>query len=246
MRGPATTDRNDMDSAFRCQGTSLRNTSGVHRHQRGFSLVEVLVALAITSLASLALFQSLSIWVRLSAKTSNAAERALGRAITSDQFRTVVTALVPAWPEQENQIFSGEPSFFRGLTAKPLGSIDPDLTRVTFTLEQREGQIALVYSAASSDVGANAEGWALKIYPGTSARFEYLGLDGAWYPVWPPAETPEAGPFADALLYETPQLPEAIRFTVDGLSQSNAIVGAIGRPSRLLPRDQDLLQGIGG
>jgi len=175
--------------------------------QAGLSLIEVLIALAITALASLALFQSLTGWVTIGGKTAGAAERSLNRLIVDNQFRQAVGDLTFAWPEAESKIFTGTQSGFSGLTGRPLHRDDPALQQVTIDFVKDRHGTALRYAAGET-------GWVLQEFPGGSGFFSYLGANGRWYDVWPPAETPEPGPFDDATYYETPQVPTAIRLTV--------------------------------
>ncbi|MEL6379802.1 MAG: prepilin-type N-terminal cleavage/methylation domain-containing protein [Pseudomonadota bacterium] len=182
----------------------------------GFSLLEVLIALAITSLASLALFQSMSAWFAISAKTTGAAERALGGVVHNQQFRAVVGGLLPGWPYRPEEAFIGRADFFSGLTTASLHQREQGLAVVSMELlkDQRSGAITLSYAARA---GGEDTGWIMERFPAaTDGAFSYFGADGRWYPTWPPAKNPEPGPFTDAELFDTPPLPLAVKMVVTG------------------------------
>lgn len=184
----------------------------VTRGMAGFSLLEVLIALVITSLASLALFQSMSAWFAISAKTTGAAERALSGVVNNQQFRAVVGGLLPGWPARPDEAFIGRANFFSGLSTASLHKREQGLAVVSMELlkDRNANAITLSYAAANT-------GWVMETFPGaTAGAFSYLGADGNWYPVWPPAKNPEPGPFTDAELFETPLLPLAIKMEVTG------------------------------
>ena len=225
-----------------------KNLTASRYRNAGFSILEVLIALAITSLASLALFQSMTAWFAISAKTTGAAQRALGDVVHDRQFRAVVGGLMPSWPEQADEVFIGKPTFFSGLTTASLHRREQGLDVVSLELIRDPSDTSYALSYAAEDAG-----WPLrKFYGVESANFSYLGADGVWYNEWPPATNPEPGPFNDAQIYPTPPLPLAIRMQANGTSfgstagaRNTVVMIAPIESEPVLPlRPQDFLEGV--
>ena len=172
---------------------------------RGFSLVEMIAALAIVSIVSLALFQSTSQWLRLSARASDAAERSVADAIGLSRFQHVVRGLAIGWPE-EGAAFAGDGGGFSGLTRSPLDAAEPGL--VAFAIRR-----ARAATTGQSDVlyESGAAGWVIAEGDGAELAFHYLASDGRWRPTWPPSEAPRPGPNQDTQLLDIPPLPLAVR-----------------------------------
>lgn len=202
--------------------------------QRGFSLLELIASLAIVSLVSAALFQSIAGWMRLSARAGAAADETLASIAGQHMFDRAVGGLVFAWPEETNSRFIGAADGFSGLSKRPLQGLFPGLTDIQIVIQSAEaderGRVAYISDQAN---------WTLQEFDG-SATFSYFGADGAWRSSWPPAVNPEPGPFADAQFFNTPQLPEAIRLTYTvGEAEYVWIADISGNP-RIPQRLQDL------
>jgi len=185
----------------RCAAAAVK---GLWR-ERGLTLVETLVGLALLSLISMAMFQSITIWLLLSTQTSMHAQGAVSGAISSQQFQWVVRGLTPAWPEEDEKIFSGTPRGFSGISRRPLESASPGMGVISMTVEIDGGEAKLTYR--SGDLS-----WPFLRASIREGAFTYLAADGTWRQEWPPETSPEAGPFDDAIFAPTPQLPLAIRF----------------------------------
>ncbi len=166
--------------------------------------METLLALAIMSVASLALFQSTAALLRLSDRTINAALRTQDVSVLQKSFNGLVGGLVPAWPKDTANLFTGTPTGFSGLTRTPFHTLDIRLTPFRMALENNGSGSALIYRSGKVE-------WALKTFSDTNARFSYLGADNVWRPTWPPENTPEPGSFGDAQFYDPPAFPLAIR-----------------------------------
>lgn len=163
--------------------------------RRGFTLVEMLVTLAVMALVSSLLWQALSTVALL--------ERRLDRTRTlsnDDQLRR-------AWVEQA--LFGvmtgaeGDPVRFAGGTTRLStytsmppwpGSLGPE--RMTLTLEQDDNGQRLLAHRPGSDTSLELWRWA-----GASGGFDYLDSSGRWLDAWPPS----------AGTTQTTLLPAAIR-----------------------------------
>lgn len=209
--------------------------------QLGFSLMEVLIALAIASLASLALFQSMGMWVTIAGKASNAASGALTSNVKDFQFRTLVYGIVPGWDTDEDEQFSGTAVRFSAISANQLHLETPQLLPIVISLVRQDDELLLTYEATST-------GWTLQRFAGGRGAFHYLGADGAWYDRWPPEKTPEPGPFLDSTFYDTPQLPLAIRLSVstENTADQQITIAPIAFEKDAPVRDQDLFREFEG
>ncbi len=213
------------------------------RSQQGLSLIEVTIALAIATLVSLALFQSVVQWVELSAKTSGAAQRAISTLAYERQFRTIVRGLIPGWKEIEEEEFKGTPEFFSGIATHLLHKGEPALSVVTLQLVNEGNTASLNYLAFET-------GWTMVKFEDAFARFDYLGADGKWYPNWPPATVPEPGPFKDYEILGVPLLPAAIRLSAisqgegDRNRVKSMIIAEVLNDPELPHRDKDVLGGV--
>lgn len=200
----------------------------------GFSLMEMIAALAIISAASLALFQSIAFWLRLSTAATGAAASAVSESIDLERFQRLVRGLSYAWPEQPDDIFTGGPAGFRGLTRYPLHFADPGLERVVLSVAEQDGAFSLAYAADGVAWTVAAAG------AGGSLRFSYLGIDGVWRQSWPPDATPMATADDDPALFRTPQLPVAIRLDYEG-QPSFSWIADVGDDPTPAGRTQDII-----
>ena len=194
----------------------------------GFSLIELMAALAIMSIVLLACFQSISTWARLSARVKAASDNAIGAVMDATQFQQIVGGLTPAWPENEAFIFKGDARGWSGLSASPLEAIEPSMVFLRVQIVEADDGAALRYRSDNED-------WLLATFS-EEARFSYLGADGAWRSAWPPQAVPLPGPFDDAAFLTTPQTPLAIRLS----TPSRSWIAAVRSTPRLPVREQDV------
>lgn len=204
--------------------------------ERGFSLLETLFALAIMSIASLALFQSTSAMLQLSDRAVKAGERTLNSGLDRQVLTALTEGILPAWPEAPTQAFTGEPARFSGIStgAPQSGHAKP----VWFSLEiEDRGQNghALIFRSLAQNRAANTQtardDWTLIAGLPADIRFAYMGVDHEFYPEWPQEQDPTRGYFDDAVLMRPAAVPEAISL-VDRDGQT-LWTAAIRRSNRL-------------
>lgn len=149
--------------------------------RRGFTLVEMLVTLAVMALVSSLLWQALSTVAQL--------ERRLDRTRTlsnDDQLRRVWVeqALfgVMTGTEGDPVRFKGSATSLSAYTSMPPwpGMLGPEL--MTLTLEQDDQGQRLLVRRPGSDTSLELWRWA-----GASGSFDYLDGTGQWLDAWPPA-----------------------------------------------------------
>jgi prepilin-type N-terminal cleavage/methylation domain-containing protein len=173
------------------------------QHSAGFSLIEMIVTLALLSLISLILFQSaITQWSNMQ-RISLAFERAQNLPLREEIFRDVAGQLLPGWPEQQIGIFRGGPEGFSGITLRPFSALDHQLAPLDVRISnQGAGQSLIMGGEDANDILASEI---------SNARFDYKAMDGSWHDRWPPETKPGNGFFTDQVYFETPQLPEVIR-----------------------------------
>lgn len=156
-----------------------------HGADLGFSLIEVLVALAIASLVSLLVFRSLADQVQHVNRIQNATERAVA---FSSHYRLVsgsVEATVPAWPDEIEGRFSGTAHEISGITRQAVFATSPMLQAYSLKLINVEDAQQLSLETAE---GA----WDIESLPQAS-KFRFYGHDGLWHDQWPPELGPARG-----------------------------------------------------
>ncbi len=201
--------------------------------QRGFSLLELIASLAIVSLVSAALFQSMASWMRLSSRASGAAEASLAAIAGQQMFDRIVGGLIFAWPEETARRFVGAADGFSGITTTPLHGLHPQLASASIVVLRPNNATRgrIVYRSDEIE-------WTLREFDGAAA-FSYLGADGAWRESWPPETNPDPGSFGDAAYFDTPQLPAAIRLSFDDGGNSTVWIADIASDPRIPQRVQD-------
>ncbi len=173
--------------------------------QAGFSLFEVLVALVIMSLATLALFQSFYQLSAVSRKSVEASEQVLDQFSQRAFFEALVLGITPQWEGREDFTFTGEPNRFQALSMMRLWSDEAQLFPITVQITQ--DSTAQTYM--SMDVADQRLVYSLDA--AKNPQISYLGWDQTWYSQWPPEEVPSTGYFDDFMFVTMPQIPIAIK-----------------------------------
>lgn len=176
----------------------------------GFSLLETMIALAILSMTSLALFQSTSTLLRVSDKATEVGLERAEDFMARTSFYQVVAGLVQGWPHQENTMFRGDKSQFSGLSDQAILSNQ--------ALQSFEMSILPIDNLGSTNLLLQTEqGQVLiKSFDVSDMEFRYLGIDQTWYEAWPPPKVPSTGFFNDIIFMSMPDLPSAIKIVQTG------------------------------
>ena len=204
-------------------------------YQNGFTLVELIVALALLSLVSLFLFDAaLTQWSNMQ-RISRAFAEVRSLTMREMIFRDVTQDMIPSWPESDEAEFQGTRDRFAGSTLRSLSDTPPHRLPLEAVLERGNDGHRLVLRQQSDEL-VLLEGL-------VRAGFDYRGLDGNWREAWPPEDNPGNGFFDDGQYYATPPLPETIRlrFSLDG--QERVWIVAINSSPRLPFRIQDFVGG---
>ena len=173
---------------------------GCRNKEGGFSLLEVLVSLALISVTTLLIFRTITDQFALSQRIERINHLTLETWSHRQVFAEVVRAIVPTWPDSETDVpFQGGAERFVGMTASPQMFQANGLVSFGFSIEGRD----LVYHEGEARI-------VLETLP-EEAGFSYLGSDHAWYDQWPAATPVDFGEFDDSNEYEAPELPVAIR-----------------------------------
>jgi len=201
----------------------------VDRSERGFSLMEMLVALAILSISAVLIFQSLLAQSALTARIETLSLEAGRDAIRRAGFTEVVGGILPSWPEDEETPFIATDRQLSGVSSRALAATPEGLTAFRFDLSGSPTE--LVYSSGGRQVqlGTFSE----------DATFSYLGADGNWYDKWPPEKTPDFGPFDDSGSFRTPPVPKAVRIQTETRADLDWIA-KLEWQAPLMARRQDL------
>lgn len=214
-----------------CQ--NIDTTLSAPSRDAGFSLLETLFALAIMSLASVALFQSTSSMLRLSDRAVKAGERTINSALDRLAVKRLLGAIMPSWPNSDEVVFTGDGRKLTALSGAPLSVAPTGPHPIFLTLSDNgNGTQSLLYSTPRDNPEAQ-DVWPLMEGLSASTRFEYMGVDQNWYRDWPPSTKPNRGFFSDAELLPAKALPEAVRLR----DQDVIIISApISQTSVLPPR----------
>lgn len=153
------------------------------RQSAGFSLLEVLVALAITSIISALIFSSLTTQVTQADVIRRSTQDAFESVTSRRLAELVVARTIPAWADEPEAQFSGSREEFAGSAAVDLFGRSEGLQKYRLSLRP-EG----AYSWLDVEVGDKS--WSTLRFP-VGAKFRYLGPSGTWRDSWP-APVPSA------------------------------------------------------
>jgi len=168
----------------------------MNRPAFGFTLLETLVALVITALASVLLMQGLSqalmLRERVIEHTQFQREDILRRAWFTDS----VNALIADLQRIDRHRFEGGPEGFRALTLAALQEPPGVPVPIGWSLEQEADIFHLYYQQPDRD---RQRVWSWRA---DTARFSYFDPQLGWGPEWPP-KSGDAAPLPQAIALTT-------------------------------------------
>ncbi|WP_269531332.1 type II secretion system protein J [Chitinimonas sp. BJYL2] len=164
----------------------MKSCAGIQtpiKHHSGFTLLEVLVALAITSLI-MALLMGASYYVmQVRVRLVNEVHQGETEVRNQLWFREVVASIQPA-PRESSDTFEGSPTEWRGFVLLPLDG-DPHRAApqvVTMSIEAlKSGENALIYRAGDSAI-------TIASWPFSNVRFAYQTSSGQLLEYWKSSE----------------------------------------------------------
>lgn len=177
--------------------------------QSGFTLLETLVALVITALASVLIMQGVSHALSLRERVIELTQYQREDGLRRGWFQDTVSSLVADLERIESNRFIGGPGGFAGLTLSPLQGKAGVPTSVRWFLEREDDIVYLHYQEPG--VGPQRV-WAWRT---EEAGFRYYSPDQGWSLEWPPAGQPAFS------------LPAAIRFETTWRGRPRVWVAAV-------------------
>jgi len=195
----------------------------VNRHQqRGFTLLEVIVVLMISSLIATILVQGLSLVLNTRFRVMNALTRIETEGLQTSVIVTPLRGLLPDHKDEPG-VFAGNSKQLKGLTLSPLNGTTGAPTPFAMILEYKSGDETTLNYYETGYEPVELARW-----PGNVGAFSYVGRKGVWQNRWP-AVLPSA---AEKML----QVPRTIRLDT-GLETRPVhvvrIMGPHNRPLRL-------------
>jgi prepilin-type N-terminal cleavage/methylation domain-containing protein len=174
--------------------------------QRGFTLIEMLVVLVLTTLVVGIVFEGLGRVADLRVRLARHLDGALDETIVGSWFRSSLAALQTDL-DGAPAAFRGGPAEMSGLTLKPieLPAGAPTAFAWRLVAETASGSTRLGYR------GADGVWREIAAWPATGARFLYAGPDGEWRSEWPPPLSGGSAPLGQVVSRQRPQLPRFVR-----------------------------------
>jgi general secretion pathway protein J len=193
---------------------------------RGFTLMEVLVVMVITSLISVVLVQGFSLVLAARTSVQNKIVGLERIVMERNIYLDPVRGILPDYKDRPNT-FTGEARKLKGLTIRPLNGRMG--TPVGFTLaldyDSARNQMVLIYQEQGFDAQEIGR------WEGQTGNFAYRDLKGDWLEEWPP-EDPTAQ-----------QTPWLVRLTMGEEFPSMLMASIIGSHQRYV-RIQDTPMGV--
>lgn len=194
---------------------------------KGFTLIEMLVTLAIVALVTGILAQAMSQLARIETLLEQGQLQGLGQAVRGEWVRDALVSLLPGEPGSDER-FQGSSTELQGLSAEVPRWPTPGLATLRLRLHYDAAAGATALQVIGNAVGQdNAQVTALMTWPGRTGRFRYLDESGEWQDAWPPLSLKTAPALPLAVLLETglPEMrvllaaPQASKVPMPSLSQ---------------------------
>ncbi len=190
-------------------------------NESGFTLLEVLVVLAITSLISVVLIQGFSLILGARNSVQNKIVGLEQVVLKQNIFLEPLRGILPDYPNRPN-IFQGGPQSVRGLTIRPLQSRVGTPTGFSMTMDYDSGrdETELVYQESGFSPQT------LGRWKGAKGTFRYRDQTGTWLEAWPPNP-------------DVPQTPWLIQLDM-GVGFPSSLVVSLNGPHQRILRLEDL------
>ena len=191
----------------------------------GFTLLETLVALVITALASVLIVQGLAQALMLRDRVLEHTQYQREDALRRGWFGDTVSTLVADLPRIEQHRFVGTAEGFRGLTLAALQELPGLPTVVEWRLEREGDDVWHLYYRQSESAAQRSWSWRAE-----QAEFAYFDPTLGWHAEWPPAGS------------AAPALPAAVSLTTHWRGRPLTWVAAVRnrrdpRPDLELPQE---------
>jgi prepilin-type N-terminal cleavage/methylation domain-containing protein len=197
--------------------------SGQANPSAGFTLLETLVVLVITSLISVVLVQGFGLVLAARTSVQNKLVDLDQTVLTQNVFLDPLRGILPDYPDRPN-IFAGDARRLHGLTIHALESRAGAPVPFSMWLDFDAGTNQTILSYQEQGRPAIALGH----WDGNQGSFSYRDRTGAWNPAWP--LPPPLGALA-------PQTPWLIRIEIGAGFPSTLVAAVDGphqRPFRLM------------
>lgn len=194
-----------------------------HQSDKGFTLLEVIVVLTITSLITAILMQGLGIVLNTRLRVADELVRIETVSLQNSVIKSPLVGVLPGLDESENS-FSGQERRIKGLTLTPLRGTMGAPTSFEMALQyvSRDNVTELVYL----EEGYNPV--RLAKWEGDTGEFSYRGRSGDWRTSWPP----RPGVLNPDEKFK--QTPSSIKIE-SGLPLFSSVIRVMGPHNRLSP-----------
>lgn len=188
----------------------------------GFTLLEMLVVLLLSSLVTMLLLQGLQHVFRLQRNFGAEQFSTQQGAMQVAWFRQSINGLMPEYPDGNNK-FRGDTRQLQGLTVAALDAPDGTLVHFQWQLnfDPKQGRTLLKY-------GRDEKASTIMAWEGNGGGFRYLDANAEAHDEWPP------------FLGQWPQLPTAILLETRQASGGKIIVASPRGPVNTMFRLKDL------
>ncbi|WP_373006375.1 prepilin-type N-terminal cleavage/methylation domain-containing protein [Hyphomonas sp.] len=207
-------------------------------NDHGYSLIEVLVALAIVGVLSTIIFRSLGLQAQQVERVQDATAAAMELVADHRLLETTLAQTLPAWPEQAGDVFTGNELKISGITT---GRVFSDLGDIqNYSLQLTEADTEHVDLTLTTLEGS----WTLIQLP-RDAAFSYYGYDGLWRASWPPPPLTAFETLDVETHFRNGPLPAMIRLTSTSKDPDGNWIVAFSNSEPLPLRANDLIGGEG-
>ncbi len=146
--------------------------------------METLVVLLITGLISTLLIQGLTHVLNLRIHFLSFSQKQTSEMLQAYWFHEIVSGLFPGYPDEKNT-FSGDKTYFQGLSLSPLQNMKGVPTLIKMELIFEDGEIILQYQEQNKEI------WEICRWRGNNASFSYLDKENHWNTQWIPRSVSE-------------------------------------------------------